>query len=170
MFADKELTAKERADLLCGCLITEAQLSALSAMREWMALDELRGLFSSFGSFRAACRSPEFPATLRRLLADPATAELVKTLLKHTGGIARLENDRGLRVSAPLDRDWGAGLAGVCERVCGRVTRGGCLPQNIMRLLADPATAELVKTLIKRGGGIARLENEEWLAVSATQS
>ena len=112
MFADKKLTAKERADLLCGCLITEAQLSALSAMRTWMALDELRDLFSSFGSFRAACRSPEFPATLRRLLDDDATAELVKTLLKTDGGIARLENDRWLAVSAPLDRDWGAGLAG----------------------------------------------------------
>ena len=51
--------------------------------------------------------------------------------------------------------------------MCGRVTRGGCLAQNVMKLLADPATAELVTELIKRGGGIARLENEEWLAVSA---
>ena len=101
MFADEKLTAKERAGLLCGCLITEAQLSALSAMRTWMALDELRDLFSSFGSFRAACRSPEFPATLRRLLDDDATAELVKTLLKKDGGIARLEDEAWLRVSAP---------------------------------------------------------------------
>ena len=103
MFADKKLTAKERADLLCGCLITEAQLSALSAMRTWMALDELRDLFSSFGSFRAACRSPEFPATLRRLLADDATAELVKGLLKHDGGIARLADEAWLSVSAPQE-------------------------------------------------------------------
>ena len=57
-----------------------------------------------------------------------------------------------------------------CERVCGRVTRGGCLPQNIMKLLADDETAELVTGLLKRDGGIARLENEEWLAVSAPQS
>ena len=112
MFADEKLTAKERADLLCGCLITEAQLSALSAMRTWMALDELRDLFSSFDTFRAACRSPEFPATLRRLLDDDETAELVTTLLKHGGGIARLENEAWLAVSAPLDRDWGAGRAG----------------------------------------------------------
>ena len=101
MLADEKLTAKERADLLCGCLITEAQLSALSAMREWMALDELRHLFSGFGSFRAACRSPEFPATLRGLLADPATAELVETLLKRGSGIARLADEAWLRVSAP---------------------------------------------------------------------
>ena len=47
------------------------------------------------------------------------------------------------------------------------MTRGGCLPQNIMKLLADPATAPLVKELIKRDGGIARLENDRWLAVSA---
>ena len=101
MLADEKLTAKGRADLLCGCLITEAQLSALSAMREWMALDELRDLFSGFTSFRAACRSPEFPATLRRLLADDATAELVKTLLKRDSGIARLGDEAWLRVSAP---------------------------------------------------------------------
>ena len=110
------------------------------------------------------------PQNVMKLLADDETAELVKTLLKRGGGIARLENEAWLRVSAPLDRDWGAGLAGACERVCGRVTRGGCLPQNILKLLADPATAELVKGLIKHGGGIARLENEEWLAVSAPQS
>jgi hypothetical protein len=105
-----------------------------------------------------------------KLLDDDATAELVKTLLKTDGGIARLENDRWLAVSAPLDRDWGAGLAGACERVCGRVTRGGCLAQNILKLLDDAATAELVKGLIKHGGGIARLENDRWLAVSAPQS
>ncbi len=101
MFADEKLTTKQRADLLCGCLITEAQLSALSAMREWMALDELRGLFSGFDSFRAACRSPEFPATLKRLLADPATAPLVTKLLERSSGIARLEDEAWLRVSAP---------------------------------------------------------------------
>jgi hypothetical protein len=39
-----------------------------------------------------------------------------------------------------------------------------------MKLLADDATAELVKGLIKHGGGIARLENDRWLAVSAPQS
>jgi hypothetical protein len=50
------------------------------------------------------------------------------------------------------------------------VTRGGCLPQNVLKLLADDATAELVKGLIKRDGGIARLENDRWLAVSAPQS
>jgi hypothetical protein len=50
------------------------------------------------------------------------------------------------------------------------VTRGGCLPQNILKLLDDDATAELVKTLLRRGGGIARLENEAWLRVSAPQS
>ena len=101
MFADEELTAKERADLLCGCLITEAQLSALSAMREWMALDELRHLFSGFASFRAACRSPEFPATLSRLLDDAATAALVTKLLERDSGIARLADEAWLRVSAP---------------------------------------------------------------------
>ncbi len=47
------------------------------------------------------------------------------------------------------------------------MTRGGCLPQNIMKLLADDATAALVKELLKRDGGIARLEDEAWLAVSA---
>ena len=45
-----------------------------------------------------------------------------------------------------------------------------CLPQNIMKLLADAATAPLVKELIKHGSGIARLENERWLKVSAPQS
>jgi hypothetical protein len=90
----------------------------------------------------------------------------VKTLLKHNGGIARLENEAWLAVSARLTATGGRGRAGAC----GRVTRGGCLPQNIMKLLAVPATAELVKTLLKHGGGIARLENEEWLAVSAPQS
>ena len=39
-----------------------------------------------------------------------------------------------------------------------------------MKLLADPATAPLVKELIKHDGGIARLENDRWLAVSAPQS
>jgi hypothetical protein len=39
-----------------------------------------------------------------------------------------------------------------------------------MRLLADDAAAPLVKGLIKRDGGIARLENDRWLAVSAPQS
>jgi uncharacterized protein CbrC (UPF0167 family) len=105
-----------------------------------------------------------------KLLDDDETAELVKTLLKRRSGIARLENEAWLAVSAPLDRDWGAGLAGACGRVCGRVTRGGCLPQNVMKLLDDDATAELVKGLINHGGGIARLENEAWLAVSAPQS
>ena len=110
------------------------------------------------------------PQNIMKLLADPATAELVTELLKRGGGIARLENEEWLAVSAPLDRDWGAGLAGACGRVCGRVTRGGCLPQNVMKLLADAATAELVTELIKHGGGIARLENDRWLAVSAPQS
>ena len=50
------------------------------------------------------------------------------------------------------------------------MTRGGCLPQNIMKLLADPATAPLVKELIKRSSGIARLADDRWLAVSAPQS
>ena len=110
------------------------------------------------------------PQNILKLLDDDATAELVKGLIKHGDGIARLENEEWLAVSAPLDRDWGAGLAGACERVCGRVTRGGCLPQNFLKLLADDATAELVKGLIKHGGGIARLENEAWLRVSAPQS
>ncbi len=101
MFADEKLTLTERADLLCGCLVTQAQLSALSAMRDWMALDELRDLFSGFASFRAACRSPEFPATLRGLLADAETAPLVTKLLKKDGGIARLEDEAWLRVSGP---------------------------------------------------------------------
>jgi hypothetical protein len=48
-----------------------------------------------------------------KLLDDDATAELVKTLLKTDGGIARLENEAWLAVSAPLDRDCGAGLARV---------------------------------------------------------
>ena len=52
----------------------------------------------------------------------------------------------------------------------GRVTRGGCLPQKIMKLLADAATAPLVKELIKHGSGIKRLENDGWLEVSAPQS
>jgi hypothetical protein len=39
-----------------------------------------------------------------------------------------------------------------------------------MKLLDDDETAELVKGLINHGGGIARLENEAWLAVSAPQS
>ena len=112
MFADEELTAKERADLLCGCLITGTQLSALSAMREWMALDELRGLFGGFGSFRAACRLPEFPATLRELLADPATAPLVTELIKRGSGIARLTDKRWLAVSARLTATGGRGCAG----------------------------------------------------------
>ena len=47
------------------------------------------------------------------------------------------------------------------------MTRGGCLPQNILKLLDDDATAPLVKTLLRRDGGIARLENDRWLAVSA---
>ena len=47
------------------------------------------------------------------------------------------------------------------------MTRGGCLPQNVLKLLDDDATAPLVKTLPKRDGGIARLENDRWLAVSA---
>ena len=50
------------------------------------------------------------------------------------------------------------------------MTRGGCLPQNIMKLLADPATAPLVKTLLKHDSGIARLTDKAWLAVSAPQS
>ena len=46
-----------------------------------------------------------------------------------------------------------------------------CLPQNIMKLLADAATAPLVKELIKHDCGIARLtENDGWLNVSAPQS
>ena len=102
MFADEKLTAKERVDLFCGCLITEAALgSALSAMRAWMPPDELRGLFSGFTSFRAACRLPEFPATLRKLLDDDETAALVTELLKHDGGIARLADEAWLAVSAP---------------------------------------------------------------------
>ena len=36
-----------------------------------------------------------------------------------------------------------------------------------MKLLADPATAELVTELIKHDGGIARLTDKAWLAVSA---
>ena len=36
-----------------------------------------------------------------------------------------------------------------------------------MKLLADAATAPLVKELIKHGSGIARLENDGWLEVSA---
>ncbi len=51
--------------------------------------------------------------------------------------------------------------------MCGRVTRGGCLPQNVLKLLADDATAPLVKGLITHDSGIARLENDRWLAVSA---
>ena len=47
------------------------------------------------------------------------------------------------------------------------MTRGGCLPQNIMKLLADPATAPLVTELLKHDGGIARLADEAWLRVSA---
>ena len=38
-----------------------------------------------------------------------------------------------------------------------------------MRLLDDPKTAPLVTELIKKDGGIARLANEAWLAVSAPQ-
>ena len=102
-----------------------------------------------------------------KLLADPATAELVTGLLKHSSGIARLENDRWLAVSARLTATGGRGCEGA--GLCGRVTRGGCLPQNIMKLLADAATAELVTGLIKHDGGIARLENDRWLAVSAPQ-
>ena len=45
-----------------------------------------------------------------------------------------------------------------------------CLPQNIMKLLADETTAPLVKELIKHDGGIARLTDKEWLKVSAPQS
>jgi hypothetical protein len=102
MLGDASLTPDERVALLCGCLITETQLSALSAMRAWMAPAELRKLFSSFASFRAACRLEEFPGTLRKLLADAATAPLVKELIKHDGGIKRLtENDGWLEVSAP---------------------------------------------------------------------
>ncbi len=101
MFADKKLTAKERVDLLCGCLITEKQLSALCAMRTWMPLDELRDLFTTFASFRAACRSPEFPATLRGLLADPATAALAEGLLNFNSGIKRLADKQWMAVSAP---------------------------------------------------------------------
>ena len=51
-----------------------------------------------------------------KLLDDAATAELVTELIKTDGGIARLENEEWLAVSAPLDRDWGAGRAGVCGR------------------------------------------------------
>jgi hypothetical protein len=40
-------------------------------------------------------------STLRRLLDDPETAALVTELLKHDGGIARLENDGWLNVRAP---------------------------------------------------------------------
>ena len=101
MFADENLTAKERVDLLCGCLITAGQLSALRAMRAWMPRDELRRLFSGFGSFRKACRSPEFPATLRKLLDDPKTAPLVTELIKKNSGIARLVDKAWLAVSAP---------------------------------------------------------------------
>ena len=39
-----------------------------------------------------------------------------------------------------------------------------------MKLLADETTAPLGKELIKHGSGIARLENDGWLAVSAPQS
>ena len=42
--------------------------------------------------------------------------------------------------------------------------------QRILRLLADPATAALVTGLLKHDGGIARLADEAWLAVSAPQS
>ena len=41
--------------------------------------------------------------------------------------------------------------------------------QRILRLLDDAETAALVKGLLKTDGGIARLENEAWLAVSAPQ-
>ena len=41
--------------------------------------------------------------------------------------------------------------------------------QRILRLLADAETAALVTGLLKRGGGIARLADEAWLAVSAPQ-
>ena len=36
-----------------------------------------------------------------------------------------------------------------------------------MKLLADAATAPLVKELIKHNSGIKRLENDGWLEVSA---
>ena len=41
--------------------------------------------------------------------------------------------------------------------------------QRILRLLADAETAALVTGLLKHGGGIARLADEAWLAVSAPQ-
>ena len=41
---------------------------------------------------------------------------------------------------------------------------------RILRLFADAETAALVTKLLKRGGGIARLADEAWLAVSAPQS
>jgi hypothetical protein len=40
----------------------------------------------------------------------------------------------------------------------------------VRRLLADPATAVLVTKLLKKDGGITRLTNKEWMAVSAAQS
>ena len=43
----------------------------------------------------------ELVSTLKRLLEYADTAPLVKGLIKRDGGIARLENDRWLAVSAP---------------------------------------------------------------------
>ena len=80
----------------------------------------------------------------------------MKELIKHNSGIARLENERWLNVSAPQSSQR--------LRLRGMLA---CLPQNIMKLLADAATAPLVKELIKHGSGIARLENDGWLEVSA---
>ena len=41
--------------------------------------------------------------------------------------------------------------------------------QDVIKLLDDPETAALVTELLKRGGGIARLADKAWLAVSAPQ-
>ena len=101
------------------------------------------------------------PQNIMKLLADETTAPLVKELIKHNSGIKRLTDKEWLNVSAPQSSSQRLRLRGMLA----------CLPQNIMKLLADETTAPLVKELIKHDGGIARLtENERWLKVSAPQS
>ena len=61
-----------------------------------------------------------------------------------------------------------------CERPARATDQSSaacCLAlQDVIKLLDDAATEELVNGRIKHDGGIKRLENEPWPSVSAPQS
>ncbi len=77
------------------CLDSLAKEPSLAWAIESWKIDGFRALLARQESFEALV------FTLRRLLDDADTAPLVKELLKRNSGIARLENDGWLAVSAP---------------------------------------------------------------------